>query len=123
LASGSGNLPKELLESIGLAIATASQTEEALSLAIGGCLGVEIEFYIAATTHMTLPLKFSVLRSAAEIRIDDLDDLDELDGVLNDIDKALGNRHEIAHGEWRQDPETKQLFRVKKSLARASTPR
>lgn len=113
------NLPKELLESIGLAIAGASQTEDIISLAIGGCLGVEIEYYIAATTHMTLPLKFSVLRSAAEIRIDNLDDLDELDRLLDDIDKALGKRHDIAHGEWCRDPETEQLFRVKK-VARMS---
>jgi hypothetical protein len=113
------NLPKAVLESLGLAIACASQAEEVISLAIGGCLGLDIEHSIAATTHMALPLKFSVLRSAAEIRIDDLNDLDELDKLLEDVDKALGKRHLFAHAEWCQDPDTKQLFLVKK-VARTS---
>jgi hypothetical protein len=113
------NLPKEILESIGLAIASAAQTESVISMAIGGCLGLEIEYFLAVTTHMSLPLKFSVLRAAAEIRIDNLDDLDELDRLLDEVDKAIAKRHEIAHCEWCCDPDTKQLFRVKK-VARTS---
>lgn len=62
---------------------------------------------------MTLPLKFSVLRSAAEIRIDNLDDLDELGKLLDGIDTALGKRHTLAHDRLFRDPETNQLFRVK----------
>lgn len=113
------NLPKELLEAIGLAIASATQTEGVVALAIGGCLGLEIEYYLSVTTHMTLPLKFSVLRSAAEIKIDNVDDLDELDRLLERVDSALGKRHEIAHGGWCRDPKTKELFRAK-MVARTS---
>lgn len=107
------NLPADLLEAIGLAIACGAQTESVISMAIGGCLGVEVDYAAATTTHMTLPLKFSVLRSAAEIRIDNLDDLDELDRLLDAVDKALGRRHEIAHANWCRDSETNELFRVK----------
>jgi hypothetical protein len=112
------NLPADLLQAIGLAIACGAQTESVISMAIGGCLGLDVEYAAATTTHMTLPLKFSVLRSAAEIRIDDLDDLDELDRLIDEVDKALGKRHEIAHANWCSDPETNELFRVKQ-VARA----
>jgi len=107
------NLPRSLLEAIGLAIACGAQTEMAISMAIGGCLGLDVGYTAAATTHMTLPLKFSVLRSAAEIRIDDLDDLDTLDELLDAADKALGKRHEIAHARWCRDPDNGALFREK----------
>jgi hypothetical protein len=107
------NLPQDLLAAIGLAIASGSQTEMVMSLAIGGCLGVDAEYAMAVTTHMTLPLKFSVLRSVAEIRIDSLDDLDELDRLLENIDKALGKRHAVAHDRWCRDPSDNKLLRVK----------
>jgi hypothetical protein len=107
------NLPDELLKAIGLAIACGAQTEAVISMGIGGCLGLDIEYAAATTTHMTLPLKFSIFRSAAEINIDDLDDLDELDRLLDAVDKALGKRHEIAHATWCRDPDSNELFRVK----------
>ena len=111
------NLPTDLLQAIGLAIACGAQTEAIISMAIGGCLGLDVEYATATTTHMTMPLKISVLRSAAEIKIDDLDDLDELDRLLDAADKALGKRHEIAHANWGRDPETNELFR-NKTIAR-----
>ena len=107
------NLPQDLLAAIGLAITCASQTESVLEMAIGGCLGLDSEYTLAASTHMTLPLKFSVLRSAAEIRIDSLDDLDQLDILLDNIDRALGKRHNLAHDGWCRDPHTSTLFRTK----------
>jgi hypothetical protein len=55
------NLPDDLLQAIGLTIACGAQTESVISTAIGGCLGLEVEYAAATTTHMTLPLKFSVL--------------------------------------------------------------
>jgi hypothetical protein len=109
------NLPKEFLQAIGLAIACGAQTESVVSMAIGGCLGVDAEYAMATTTHMTLPLKFSVLKSVAEIRIDDLDDLDELDRLLDNVDKALGKRHEVAHASWCRNEDTGELFRVKQA--------
>jgi hypothetical protein len=107
------NLPQELLAAIGLAVASASQTESIVAEAIGGCLGIDAEYALALTTHMTLPLKFSILRSVAEIRIDDLNDLDELDALLSNVDLALGKRHAIAHDGWCKDPDTGQLLRTK----------
>jgi hypothetical protein len=108
------NLPKEFLEAVGLALACGAQTENVISMAIGGCLGIDVEYSAAVTTHMTMPLKFSVLRSAAEIRIDDLDDLDELDRLLDAADKALGKRHEIAHALWGRNPDDNSLVRDKR---------
>lgn len=66
------NLPKELLAAIGLATASASQTESLVEMAIDGCASLAVEFTAPTTTHMAAPLRDSVLRSAAEIRIDDL---------------------------------------------------
>lgn len=107
------NLPHDLHAAIGLVIANASQTESVLEMAIAGCCGVDIEYGAAITTHMTIPLKFSILRSVAEIKIDDLDDLDELDKLLADIDAAFAKRNTIAHCGWCRDPETGAVFMYK----------
>lgn len=50
------NLPHEIWEAIGFAILCGSQTENILGMAIGGCLGIDAEYAMAVTTHMTLPL-------------------------------------------------------------------
>jgi hypothetical protein len=109
------NLPQELLAAIGLAIASGSQTEAVMAMTIGGCLGIDSELNMAVTTHMTLPLKFSVLRSTAEIKINDLDALDRLDTLLEAVDQALNKRHTLAHSSFCRDEETGKTFRVKAS--------
>jgi hypothetical protein len=107
------NLPPDLLTAIGLALANAAQTEAIVSQAIAGCLGIDAEYGGALTTHMQMPLRFSILRSVAEIRIDNLDDLDELDLLIEQIDVAFQKRNVIAHNTWCRDPETNETFIVK----------
>jgi hypothetical protein len=106
-------LSPDLLSAIGLTIASASQTEEILNMAIGGMLGLDSEYTIAVTQHMPLPLKLSVLHSAAEIRLDDLDALDELDTVLDEVKSALDKRNEVAHDSWARVPGTEETHRIK----------
>ena len=60
---------------------------------------------------MTLPLKFDVLKSVAEIRLTNPTDLDSLDTLLANIDKALGKRHSVAHDGWCRNPHTNETFR------------
>lgn len=109
------NLPQELLATIGLAVTSFAQTEEFVQEAIAGCLGVDVEYGKAVTTHMPMPLRFSVLRSVAEIRIDDLDVLDELDRHLALMDQAIDKRNALAHRQWCQDPKTGAIFTVKEA--------
>jgi hypothetical protein len=59
------------------------------------------------TTHMTMPLRFDVLRSAAELRIDDLDALNALGALLDRLKKAFDKRHAG------RDPETDNVVMVK----------
>lgn len=108
-------LPKELLEAIGLMTACAAQTEYVVQEAIAGCLGVDIEYGKAITTHMAMPLRFSALRSAAEIRIDDLDALDKLDELLSQLDDAFNRRNAVVHHSWCRDPMTDEVFTIKES--------
>jgi len=107
------NFPGNIHRAIGLAVTCGAQTESVIAMAIAGCLGLDVEYGAAVTTHMTLPLKFSVLRSAAEIRIDSLDDLDTLDLLLDEVDKALGKRHIWAHANLCKDQDTGELFLIK----------
>jgi hypothetical protein len=110
------NLPQDVLEAIGLALACAAQTESIIEMAIAGCLGIEVDYGIAVTTHMSSPLRDNVLRAAAEIRLDNLDALDELDRILDRIKcDVLPKRNAIAHHTWCRDPETGEVFTVKQT--------
>ena len=106
------NLPDGLMKAIGTAMAAASQTESILNMAIMGCVGVDSEYGMALTAHMAVPLKFSILKSVAEIKIDDLDALDELDVILEKIDQAIGKRNAIAHDGFARIERTGQLIRT-----------
>jgi hypothetical protein len=112
------NLPQDLLVAIGLMTTSAAQTESCVDEAIAGCLGVDYVYGQAVTTHMTMPLRFSVLRSAAEIRIDDLDALDELDVLLDRIEEAFNKRNAVVHHVWCRDPETDNVVMVKETARR-----
>jgi hypothetical protein len=109
------SLPSEMLEAIGLVTACHAQSELFLQDAIAGCAGLDFMYGRAITTHMAMPLRFDVLRSVAEIHIDDLDVLDELDGHLDRFDMAIKKRNAIAHNRWCRDPETGDLFTVKET--------
>jgi hypothetical protein len=109
------NLPQDLLAAIGLMTASAAQTEICVQAGIAGCLGVDIEYGKAVTTHMAAPLRDSVLRAAAEIRINDLDALDELDQLLDAINDGYIKRNAIVHHSWCRDPDTGAVFTHKET--------
>jgi len=109
------NLPQDLLAAIGLMTASAAQTEGCIEAAIAGCLGVDFEYGKGLTTHMTAPLRDSVLRSVAEIRIDDLDALDRLDELLDAINEAYSKRNAVVHHAWCRDPDTDAVFTHKET--------
>ena len=106
-------LPKRLLSAIGLAITSFAQTEQFMEDAIAGCCGIDIEYGKAVTVHMSMPLRFSVLRSVGEIRIDSLDVLDELDRHLDLIDECIKKRNYMAHRRWCRHPETGAIYTIK----------
>jgi len=66
-----------------------------------------------------MPLRFHVLKAAAEIRIDDLDDLDLLDEILAEIDAAMQKRNDVAHNSWCVHSTTGKIF-TQKTTARGS---
>ena len=109
------NLPQDLLAAIGLMTTSAAHTESVVDEAIAGCLGIDYEFGQAVTTHMTMPLRFDVLRSAAELRIDDLDALDALDVLLGRLKEAFAKRNAVVHHMWCCDPETGNIVMVKET--------
>lgn len=105
------NLPDDYLKAIGLVAACSSHTESTMQAAIIGCLGIDSEYGFAVTTHMNQPIRVSVLRSAMEIRVDDLDELDRLDALLATIGDAFVKRNSILHDGWCRDPQTEQVYR------------
>jgi hypothetical protein len=109
------NLPQDLLAAIGLMTTSAAHTESCVDEAIAGCLGVDYEYGQAVTTHMTMPLRFDVLRSAAELHIEDLDALDELDVLLGRLKEAFDKRNAVVHHMWCRDPETGNIVMVKET--------
>lgn len=113
------NLPTDILEAVGLIATCSAQTEHVVQNGIAGCLGVDVEYGMAITTHMTTPLRDHVLRAAAEIRIDSLDDLDELDELLDEIEEAFKVRNAYIHNSLAMDKATGEVFSVK-ATARGS---
>ncbi|CCV04322.1 conserved hypothetical protein [Mesorhizobium metallidurans STM 2683] len=109
------NIPLRHLQTIGLACAAYAQTEDHLQMAIAGCLGVDAELGWAVTSHMTAPLREDVLKSVAEIKLDDLDDLDRLDELISVIKQAADKRNNITHNLWCIDAHTREVFVVKTS--------
>lgn len=106
------NLPPEYLAAIGLVTTTWSQTDHTVEMLIAALLGIDAEYGLAVTTHMAQPLRDSVARAAAEIRIDDLDALDELDQLLDRVKEAADRRNGIAHQTWCRHPVTGDVYRV-----------
>jgi hypothetical protein len=109
------SLPRELLEAIGLVGAAFAQSEEIVQDAIAGCAGLDIEYGLAFTTHLSMPMRIDILRAVAEIRIDDLDALDELDEHLAQFEAAAKKRNDCVHNRWCIDPATGHIFRAKHS--------
>lgn len=107
------NLPANYLEAIGLAVACSAQTEDHMQMAISGCLGIDAELGWGVTSHMTAPLRENVLKSVAEIKLDDLDDLDRLDELVDRVKIAADKRNAIVHHMWCHDEQTGEVFLLK----------
>ncbi len=105
------NLPQELLAAIGLSITCAAHTQSALDDAIGGCLGIDYEYCQALTAHMPMPLKKSVLLSAAELKIRDVETLVRLEDYVNAISDAMDARNYVAHDTFCVQLDTKEVVR------------
>lgn len=103
-------LPPEYLQAIGLVTACSAQTESIIEDAIGGCLGIQSQYRMAVTTHMTAPLRDNVLRAVAEIRIDDPDALDQLDAILDNIKTTIQKRHSAVHNMWGYSPSQDKVY-------------
>jgi len=106
------SLPSAFLKAIGEVTANAAQTEHIVEMAIAGTVGADMEYGGALTTHMSAPLRDDVLRSIAQIRINDLDWLDELDELLDSVHEAQKKRNKIIHNSWCIEPESKDVFRL-----------
>jgi hypothetical protein len=104
------NLPREYHEAIGLACACFAQTEDHVQLAIAGLLGVDAETGWAVTTHMTGPLRESVLKSLTDIKFDDLAEVEKFDKLMADVDDATNRRNRLVHHMWCVDEDTGEVF-------------
>lgn len=106
-------LPPDYLQAIGLMATSSSHTESVVEMAIAGMLGVDGHVGWAVTTHMPAPLRTSVLRSAAAIRITDPDVLDQLDGLLISLKAAQEKRNTVVHGSWALRPSDSAVMLIK----------
>jgi hypothetical protein len=106
------HLPQEHLAAIGLMSAAASSTDSVIEMAIAGMLGIDGEQGYAVTAHMSGPLRASVLRSAAEIIIENPKLLDVLDDIMDAIKDATNARNDIVHGSWCVRPSDGTVFLV-----------
>jgi hypothetical protein len=106
-------LPKDILEALGFLVAASAQTENVLEMVLGSLLKLEAPYSIAVTTHMNAPLLDHAIRSAAQIRIDDLDALDKIDDLLDAVDDAFTNRNNYVHGQIGLHPDTGECVLTK----------
>ena len=106
-------LPQEFLAALGQVSASASHTDSIVEMAIAGMLGIDGEQGYAVTAHMSAPLRTSVLKAAAEIKIDNPKALDELDVLLQRIADAMGARNQMLHGSWAIKPSTGEVMLIR----------
>jgi hypothetical protein len=52
------SLPCEMLKAIGLVNTCIAQSEELLQDAIAGCAGLDVEYGLAFTPHMAMPMRW-----------------------------------------------------------------
>src|SRR5258708_5762600 len=108
------NLPTGIKAALGFVLASSAHTEQMIEAAIAGCLGLDVEYGAAVTTHMAFPLRMSALRSAAEIRLSVLQ-LDELDDILKEIGAAIDLRNATVQGKWCFEPSPGSVYNIKRS--------
>lgn len=107
------NLPKDILEALGLITACSAHSEYVIETGIAGCLGVDIDYGSAITTHMTTPQRKHVLLAAAELRIDDVNTLIQLEDSLDELVDALSVRNGYVHNSAARDKSTNDTFMIR----------
>jgi hypothetical protein len=113
------SLPTDFIKAIGLVTAATGQTEDTIEQLIAGCIGVDFEYGLTVTLHMTMPQRFGAIRAATEIRLNDLDALDELDELIERAEKAFERRNSIVHHQWCIEPKTGRVFTVRQKARRS----
>lgn len=109
------SLPDELHLALGLLVTSSSQTEGVIDMAIACCLGIPDVRGKAVTTHMSMPQRFSALRSAAALPFGEQGNAySEIIDVVTKLDREFEARNRYVHQSWCLDPDGK-LF-----LARSS---
>lgn len=106
-------LPQEFLAALGLVSASASHSDSIVEMAIAGMLGIDGEQGYAVTAHMSAPLRTSVLKASAEIKIDNAKALDELDIILQRITDTMSARNQMLHGSWAVKPSTGEVMLIR----------
>ncbi|WP_148203791.1 hypothetical protein [Nitrobacter winogradskyi] len=107
------NLPKDVLEALGLITACSAHSDYVIESGIAGCLGVNIEYGSAVTTHMTTPHRKDVFLAAAELRIDDVHILIHLEDLLDELVDALKVRNGYVHNSPAIDRSTNETFMIR----------
>lgn len=110
------NLPNEFHAAIGLAVTSWLQTESVLTAAVSGVLGIDAVIGIAVTTHMSMPLRLSVLRSISKLRLKPTQQA-SLEDRIGDIETAHRKRNALVHHQWGYDPELQQYFVIAERAA------
>lgn len=107
------NLPPEYLASIGLVVASASQTDHVMRDFIGSYLGIDMAESLALGAHMSTPMKDDIIRALVELNAPGASDVDELDDILDRVRKIAARRNAVAHNAFARHPETGQVFTVR----------
>ena len=109
------NLPPEMLQAIGLLVASASQTENIMQDFIGALLRIDSVETLALTAHMSIPLKNQVIQSLAELNIPIAKEIDLIDDLLEAAVEAFAKRNALAHNAIMTHPDTRELLSMRAS--------
>lgn len=107
------NLPREILQAIGLVIACSVQTESTVEEVIGALFGLTVVPARILTTNMNMQVRAGVLRSAGEARWGDADTYKQFERIVSRVEKAVGERNRLAHLTWQRDPVTGDVLTSK----------
>jgi hypothetical protein len=115
------NLPNEFHAAVGLAVTSWLQTESVVTAAVAGVLGIDAVLGLAVTTHISMPLRLSVLRSVSELRLKPAQQA-SLEDRIGDVETAHRKRNALVHHQWGYDPDFKQYFVIAEKAAEELEP-
>ena len=104
------NLPNDVHEAIGLAVASSAQTEGMIDAAISTILGVNERIGRSLTAQHGLPGRVSMLRSLAHEANLPEDLHSALEFAIKQIESAVELRNAVVHRTYFRDPDTGQVF-------------